>query len=357
MKKIWLFILTWLFFFVFYICWYRYSSSEWYKENLSNIQLFSGETLVFSWSEIFPKNIYYPINNHQFKICIHWANIETFYVYNFLWYKEYKKSSSSNIITISDVTCLKLTPSNIVISDTISSNNKLDNLNNLLKTSFLDRWWKLIWIIIRIEPISWKSITIRSFSPNNLDRVIPEFQKKFDTLEDMPLVSSKKVQRPLVLWENKTGRISLHDYPDLGIKIYSDDPFSQSFETEAPFIIKNGNILIDPFSPGQYIKTIAKYPDQNMEQIFERNYNFQFESWCKPEKINIKWILTGEITSIESYIISNNWSSCTAWWDWMHQSMVMFFLNKSNPDRYYLYNHYVGCAPRKCNVFNEIEFY
>lgn len=348
MKKIWFIVTFLLIILLSYTVQFRYSTSEVYKKNINKEYLFTWGILTIRDSKKNTETIYYPIDNKWFKLCINWANIlATFFVYDILWYKEYKPSSSSQIINMWNIACLEITPSQKIFSDTEIG------IKNILRNAFLDKWGKLVWIALQLAPLSWENIVIKSFSKNNKDRVISEFQKRFDTLEDMPIVSNQKVQRTLVLWEIATWRISNHDYPNLGIKIYSDDPYSKSFEREAPFIIKNRNTLIDPFNPGQYISILAKYPDLTMEQIFEKDYAYQFKTDCKLEK-EANSILTG---STEEYIVINNEWICFAGWNGVHQQYIHFLYNKSNPDRYYLVNLDDACAPGRCNVFNKIELY
>lgn len=351
MKKFW-FILSFLFLvLVSYTIRFRYSTSEMYKKSIINEQLFTWDILTIRDSKNFSETIYYPIKDEQFKLCINWANIlASFFVYDILWYKEYKLSSSSQIINMWNIACLELADSQKIFSDTEIS------IKNILRNTFLDKWWKLVWITLQLAPLSWENIVIKSFSKDNKDRVISEFQKRFDTLEDMPIVTNKKVQRTLVLWEIATWRISTHDYPSLGIKVYSDDAYSKSFEREAPFIVKNEGMIIDPFSPIQRIKVIAKYPDLSIEQIFERDYSHQFPTSCTLEKV-VSNILTGNTDFIEEYRVTNQEWNCFGWWDWIHQTSVSFFYNTNNPDRYYLYSYGIGCAPGKCNIFNKIELY
>jgi hypothetical protein len=176
-------------------------------------------------------------------------------------------------------------------------------------------------------------------------------QKQFDSLLDLPDTLSKRVKINWVEWFS-----SVHNYKDLGIKIYTEDPYSQSFKQEPPFIIKNGSMLVDPFNPWQYIKIIAKDTNETIQQIFNRDYISEFETGCtllELDKRNLTW----NLSAIETYTVSSNNWMCKAGWNGMHQNYVWFLYNKNNPDRYYLYDYTDGCAPGKCNVFNQIELY
>lgn len=349
MKKVWFIVIFLLIILLSYTAQFRYSTSEVYKKNINKERLFTWGTLTIRDSKDFTETIYYPIDNKWFKLCINWANIlATFFVYNILWYKEYKPSGSSQIINMWNITCLELSPSQKIFSDTEIG------IKNIVRNTFLDKWGILVWIAVQLAPLSWEDIVIKSFSKYNADRAIWEFQKRFDALEDMPIVTNQKAQRTIIFWETVTWRISTHDYPDLGIKIYSDDPYSKSFQIEAPFIVKNRNTLIDPFNPGQYIAILAKYPDQSIQQIFDREYAYQFASGCKLEKnSNNSFTWNNE----EYIVINDEWWSCFAGWNGMHQQHIRFLYNKNNPDRYYLVNLDDACAPGKCNVFNKIELY
>jgi hypothetical protein len=63
-------------------------------------------------------------------------------------------------------------------------------------------------------------------------------------------------------------------------------------------------MIIDPFSPIQRIRVIAKYPDWTIEQIFEKDYAHQFQTGCKLEK-HFSNILTGDTKHIQEYMVTN----------------------------------------------------
>ena len=169
-------------------------------------------------------------------------------------------------------------------------------------------------------------------------------------------VTNQKVVRVVVLWDTLTWWVSIHNYSGFGIKIYSDDPYSKSFQTKAPFIIMSGNKLVDPFNPWQYIQVMSKDPDESIQQIFDRDYLSKFETGCLLQN-NSSTILTGNTKNIEEYIVSGNSWICMATWNNNQQYIISFFYNKNRPNSYYLYSYIIGCAPGKCNVFNQIELY
>lgn len=128
--------------------------SNFYKKWLINNHIFSWETLTISWSKNHIETVFYPLKDQTFKIQIIGANvIWFFFVYDILWWKEYKISSS-----------IQTLPWNIF---EINGSQKIffDSeiwITNILRNSFLDKWWKLIWVSIQLATISWNNITIKN---------------------------------------------------------------------------------------------------------------------------------------------------------------------------------------------------
>ena len=203
------------------------------------------------------------------------------------------------------------------------------------------------------------SYTVRQ-NINKSTWVVENLQNQFDSLSNDVIFSQQEIKRRDMDWLIITWFLSVHDFPSLWIKIYSDDPYSESFKTTQPFIINNENTLIDRFSPYNYIKVIAKDPNADINDIFEKKYFKWYNTWC--------------------YITILTWSSLYFTWEDSHDIIIFsvdtnlldhecyvgkipnerftqLWYNKRKPDRYYVVNLYVWCAPWKCNVFNLIELY
>lgn len=154
MKKIKLIIILIILAILSYTIWFRISMSNFYEKWLINNHVFSWETLMISWSKNYIETVFYPLKDQTFKIQIIGANvIWFFFVYDILWWKEYKISSSIqtlpwNIFEIND-------------SQKIFFDSEVW-ITNILRNSFLDKWWKLIWVSIQLAPISWNNITIKN---------------------------------------------------------------------------------------------------------------------------------------------------------------------------------------------------
>lgn len=188
---------------------------------------------------------------------------------------------------------------------------------------------------------------------------IEELQQQFDSLATDVIFSHQEVNRPMIDWPI-TWRVSIHDFPSLGIKVYSDDPYSDSFKTEFPFIIKNGNMLIDRFSPIQYIEAIAKYPNEDMKNIYEGEYLKQFWTWCyiSIETGNSSYFTWKSAHNIDIYYATSiSWGYICYVGKPDTERYIRIFYNKERTDRYYVVHFGDGCAPGKCNVFNNIELY
>lgn len=204
--------------------------------------------------------------------------------------------------------------------------------------------------------LSWCSLSLTQKTSFN---TIYEKQNQFDSLEDKVVFSHQQVKRQImettIIW-----RSSIHDFPTLGIKVYSDDPYSESFKTESPFIIKSGNMLIDKFSPIQYIEVIAKDPSEDMENIYDRKYLKQFGTWCYTSiKTGNSSYFTGK--SVHDIVIYNaiaiSWGYTCYIGKPDTERYISIFYDKKIPDRYYVTHLTDACAPGKCNVFNQIEIY
>ncbi len=154
MKKLKLIIISIILAILFYAIWFRIYMSNFYEKWLINNHVFSWEMLTISWSKNYIETVFYPLKDQTFKIQIIGANvIWFFFVYDILWWKEYKISSSIqtlpwNIFEIND-------------SQKIFFDSEVW-ITNILRNSFLDKGWKLIWVSIQLAPISWNNITIKN---------------------------------------------------------------------------------------------------------------------------------------------------------------------------------------------------
>lgn len=224
-------------------------------------------------------------------------------------------------------------------------------MKNVLSISIFLLLFLFLWYFLWIQNISSKQ-------KNNLD-IIHTKQQQFNTLEDDVIFSQQEVKRYIMEF-TETWRISIHNFPTLGIKVYSDDPYSESFKTKSPFIIKNGNMLIDKFSPIQYIEVIAKDPREDMENIYNKEYLKQFGTWCYTSiEIGNSGYFTGN--SAHDIIIYNaiaiSWGYTCYVGKPDTERYISIFYNKKIPDRYYVAHLSDACDPGKCNVFNQIELY
>ncbi len=344
-------IFLWLF---IYALRYRISISTMYKKWLINEHLFTGGIFTIENSKNYIESVYYP-SKDQFKFCVSWSNnvIWIFLVYDVLGYKEYKPSWSIQWGP-------QWFPWNFWVNNTqkIMFDTEV-GIKHVFRNSWLDRWGKLVWVAIQMAPISWNTVLVKRMQDPFISSDILERQKQFDDLTDLPIVESIKVFRgdgllcgKAITWYN-----SSHSYSSLGIKIYTTDECSPAFETEPPFILKNGGILVDPYHPGQYIKVIAKDLTETIQDIFDRDYKNQFASGCNPLDLKAWWLFSWSNTdNMQEFLVSNSWS-CIAWWNGNHQTYMSFLYNKNKPDRYYLFVHQDGCSGGRCNVFNKIELY
>jgi len=215
-------------------------------------------------------------------------------------------------------------------------------------------WWLLFLFILVPSYIVLYTMESQQDMPN---WKMKELQQQFDSLRDDTVFSHQEATRPMIDWAI-TWRISIHNFPSLWIKIYSDDPYSESFKREAPFIIKNGNMLIDPFHPIEYIQVVAKNPNEDMKNIYEKAYLKQFGTWCEMilETGNNSYFTWSSVSNINVYVPSSWWLECYAGII-PNERYIQFWYNKNKPDRYYVVNIGVWCGGGKCSVFNQIELY
>lgn len=176
MKKIRLFLslitISIIFLVMISIIWYtirhRYSISETYKKWLTNEQLFTGWVLEIIKPKEFIKTIYLPLKTQSFDICITGSNIiNFFFVFDVLWYKEYKPSSWIQWWDNGTAWCFWITPSQTLVFDSeIWLKHQF-----LFRNTFLDKWWSFVWVAIQLAPLSWENIII-SESLSEMSKII-----------------------------------------------------------------------------------------------------------------------------------------------------------------------------------------
>ena len=95
MKKIIYIVIALLVSLIIYTTRYRVSLSNFYAKWLINTHIFSWDTITIPAYQNHTETVFYPLDTQVFKIQISGANvIWFFFVYDFLWKKEYKPSSS-----------------------------------------------------------------------------------------------------------------------------------------------------------------------------------------------------------------------------------------------------------------------
>ncbi len=186
---------------------------------------------------------------------------------------------------------------------------------------------------------------------------VEERQAYFDNLPNDPLVTNELVEG-IFQGDPYTWWLSTHEYPELGIKIYSDNSFWETSKNKAPFIIKTKSKLEDPFRFKQYIKIVAKDPEISIEDVFDKVYRPQLRKDCKMERddLTVKSLFTGQVSSIQVYDIYNNLWTCFIKESGLtkdHVGLLNIFYNTKRPDRYYLHGH----QGDGYTIFNQIELY
>lgn len=220
---------------------------------------------------------------------------------------------------------------------------------------------KIIWLLFFFLLFLSYAIRYRiELKQDTLNWVVEKLQNQFDSLSNDVIFSQQQVKRIIVWWDKVVWRSSIHDFPALGIKIYSDDPYSESFKTTQPFIINNENTLIDKFSPYNYIKVIAKKPNADINDIFEKKYFKWYGKWCHTtistwSSLYFTWDYSDDIIIFSVDTNSLNHECFVG--KIPNERYIQLWYNKKKPDRYYIVNLYIWCAPGKCNVFNQIELY
>jgi len=217
--------------------------------------------------------------------------------------------------------------------------------------------WLLLFLFVLLLSYT---VRYRIESNQNLSNwEVEKLQNQFDSLVDDDVFSQQEVKRSIMEF-SKTWRTSIHDFPSLWIKIYSDDPYSESFKKESQFIIKNGNMLIDPFLPIQYIEIIAKDPNKDIGDIFKQKYFKQYVTWCKIsiETGNSSYFTWEFYNNIIVYSVSPDALDHECYIGKVpYEKYTQIWYNSKKSDRYYVVNIGVWCAPGKCSVFNSIELY